>query len=136
MKFRKFSSRIALLLALAACALPARAQQEAATFNDTRLAQTIFQCLAAGLPDDWERAFMILELPAPNSSDANVRYMVARSNVGEPEVFQPCDARQPAQALLDARQDQAPDRRGWTGARLAVERVGKFEFNFDYPEKK
>ena len=121
------ASAAALMLACGA----ARAQQ--ASPEESKFITEIFKCLAQGLPEDWEHAMMHMELAAPGSDVADVQYIVMRGNAADrPENFRPCDGVRPARALLDMRQRQPEDRRGWVGVKLAFHRDGKFELNFDY----
>lgn len=124
--------RALLLLALGALALPAAAQK--ATEAQTQVLLEITKCLAAGLPDNWEQAEMIVELAKPGAETGNVRYLVRRRlSGGAFEPFRPCNERQAAQALVrDFRKLQAPQQRAWKGARFVIQRDGKFDLTFDY----
>jgi hypothetical protein len=122
------------VLAFAALALPAAAQQ--ATEAQTQVLMDIAKCLAAGLPDNWEEAEMLVELQKPGAETGNVRYLVRRRLTGGAfEPFRPCDERQAAQALVrDFRKLQTGKQRDWKGARLVIHRDGKFDLTFDYPK--
>ncbi|HLS87129.1 MAG TPA: hypothetical protein VK043_12605 [Burkholderiales bacterium] len=124
---------LCLALALLAPALPVAAQQ--ATEAQTEVLMEVAQCLAAGLPDNWEQAEMLVELEKPGAEKGNVRYLVRRRlSGGQFEPFRPCDERKAAHALVtEFRALQAPDRRGWRGARFVVHRDGNFNITFDYP---
>ena len=121
-----------LLLAFGVLALPVAAQQ--ATEAQTKVLLDIAKCLAAGLPDNWEQAEMLVELAKPGADTGNVRYLVRRSlSGGVFEPFRPCNERQAAQALVrDFRKLQKEDQRAWKGARFVVHRDGKFDLTFDY----
>jgi hypothetical protein len=121
-----------LLLVLGVLALPATAEQ--ATDEQTKVLLDIAKCLAAGLPENWEQAEMLVELAEPGAETGNVRYLVRRTlSGGVFEPFRPCDERQAAQALVrDFRKLQKNDQRAWKGARFVVHRDGKFDLTFDY----
>jgi hypothetical protein len=124
-----------LLPALALAATGGAGAQEASK-QETRVVQSIVECLVVGLPEDWVRAEMIVELAKPGASTGEVRYLVARKDAEDQlEPYTPCDFRKPARTLLETRNSQKPARRGWTGAKLLLQRDGKFAINYDYPKK-
>jgi len=125
---------LVLVIALGTLALPAGAQQ--ATEAQTQVLLDITKCLAAGLPDSWEEAEMLVELEKPGAETGNVRYLVRRRlSGGQYEPFRPCDERQAAQALVrDFRKLQTAKQRNWKGARFVIHRDGKFDLTFDYPK--
>jgi hypothetical protein len=121
---------LALLVAGAAAA-----EQQQVSEDEANAVSAIFTCLSAGLPNDWARARMIVELEQPGATTGNVRYLVSREGAGDKsEDLVPCDAAMPARMLIELRQSQAPDRRGWKGAQLEVLRNGAFRLNYDYPK--
>lgn len=127
---RNFLTVIAALVMAAPAAMA-----QPASKAETQVVSTIVECLVEGLPEDWERAEMIVELAKPGAESGDVQYLVARTeSEGRLEPFTPCDVRKPARALLDARKSQAPNRRGWTAAKLVLQRDGKFGLNYDYPK--
>ena len=78
---------------------------------------------------------MVVELSRPGESTGDVRYLVARDSMGDKlEPFTPCDTDLPARILVDLRGAQPAERRGWTAARLVVERDGRFRLNYDFPK--
>jgi hypothetical protein len=121
-------------LAVFALAVPSAKAQEASK-AETKAVSTIVECLAAGLPEDWQRAKMIVELAKPGADTGDVEYVVARASAPDKfEPFTPCDVRKPARTLLEARKTLAPKRRAWTAATLLLQRDGKFALNYDYPK--
>lgn len=125
----------ALLIAVT-LALPALAYAQTASEKETAAVQSMLECLVQGLPEDWRRAEMMVELAKPGADTGDVEYTVVRSGAQDkPEAFTPCDVRKPPRTLLDARKSQAPARRGWTRARLVLQSDGKFEINYEYPKK-
>ena len=125
-----------LLTAVAALAFAgpsARAQQ--ASKAETQAVSSIVECLAEGLPEDWRRVEMIVELAKPGAETGDVQYLVTRAEAeDEQEPFTPCDVRQPARTMIEARKALSPSRRNWTAAKLVLLRDGKFGLNYDYPK--
>lgn len=125
-------------LLVAACLLaPLAAGAQDAGEAQTRLLQEIFKCLAAGLPPDWREAEMFVTLKHPGDDTGEARFtMIRRLSGGQVELFKPCSDRQPARTLtVELRKTQSADKRGWTSARLSIQRDGKFDLTFDYPPK-
>lgn len=109
---------------------------KAASAAEGRVVNAIVDCMATGLPDDWREAVMVVELAKPGDQTGKVQYLVARGTATQPtEPFTPCDMRKPAMTLLDARLELPAERQGWTGARVSVQRDGKFGLKYDYPKK-
>jgi hypothetical protein len=122
---------IITLLAL----LPTHALAQEASDADKELAASIAKCLLAGLPDDWRRAQVVIELAEPGANTGDVRYLFSRAAEAEQlEPFTPCDVNMPARALVQARNNLPPERRNWNVARLLLYRDGKFEIKYDYPK--
>ena len=118
-----------------ALALPFAARAQEATKNETSAVQSIVECLVEGLPEDWVRAEMVIELPKPLAESGDVSYTVVRKDAEDkPESFTPCDVRKPARTLIEARKRLEPKRRGWTSATLKLEPDGKFSLNYQYPK--
>ena len=123
-------------LAVLALAVPSLLCAQEASKRETAAVQSIVQCLMQGLPEDWQRAEMTVELAKPAAQTGDVVYLVTRTGAEDkPEPFTPCDVRKPPRTLLDARKSQAPARRGWTRAQLVLQRDGKFSINYEYPKK-
>ena len=127
-----------VFLALAIAWLPSLAVAQNATPKQEEILLEIAKCLAAGLPENWEQAEMLVDLEKPGGEKGNVRYLVRRSlSGGQFEPFRPCDERKAAQALVkDFRPLQKAEQRGWRGARFVVHRDGKFDLTFDYATAK
>jgi hypothetical protein len=125
-----------LLLAALALAAPALVCAQEASEKETAAVQSMLACLIQGLPEDWQRAEVTVELAKPGASTGDVVYLVSRTGAEDkPEPFTPCDVRKPPRTLLDARKAQAPGRRGWTRAQLVLQRDGTFGINYEYPRK-
>jgi len=125
------------LAAALVLAAPAWTGAQEASKGETQIVQSVVECLAAGLPEDWVRAEMIVELAKPLATTGDVQYLVARKDAEDKlEPFTPCDFRKPARTLLDTRKSQPKARRGWTKAHLVLQRDdGKFSLTYEYPKK-
>jgi hypothetical protein len=121
----------ALIILLAALA-PSLACAQAASFSETTLVANIARCLVDGAPQGWDRLYMVVELAQPGDESGAVRYVAERGDARE--AYVPCDSKRPAKTLIEARDTQPPERRGWTGARLVIHADGKFQLNYDYPK--
>jgi len=126
-----------LLAAVAAALVPfhsGRAQEANATLME--IINEIARCMAQGRPQDFESAHLIVELEHPGDSTGKVRYLLFRKDAADkPESFTPCDTDGPPKALIALRDREPAARRGWTTARLVLERDGNFRLNYDFPPK-
>ena len=124
-----------LLIAFLTLCAPGLALGQEANPNEMQVVTEIAQCMVEGLPDDWASAHMIVELVNAGASTGGVRYLVGRKDAQDNlEPFTPCDTERPAKLLIGLRESQPADRRGWSSARLVVERDGKFRLNYDFPK--
>jgi len=124
--------RLLIIPLLSLCPL---AEAQPASPQETEAVARIAPCLVQGLPDDWLRIYVVIDLARPGDESGNVRYLVARRDTPDRvEPYTPCDLRAPAVGLLATRAHQAAERSRWTGARLVLHPSGNFELNFDYPE--
>lgn len=121
------------LIMLLSVLLPLDGFGQTASKAEAELVQQLAPCLVQGLPENWERIYMVMELPEPGAPSGRVRYLVTRETAPDPLPYVPCDARKPAELLMESRKDQSAERRGWTGARLTIHRSGRFDINYDYP---
>jgi len=126
-----------LLAAVAAALVPLHAAlAQEANATQMEAISEIFRCMAQGLPQDWASAHMIVDLVHPGDSTGKVRYLVFRKDAADkPESFTPCDPDGPPTALIGLRRLEPLQRRGWTTARLVLERDGSFRLNYDFPAK-
>src|SRR3954453_13017324 len=114
---------------------PLLASAQVASKKETSAVQSIVECLVEGLPEDCTRDEMIVELAKPGAETGDVHYLVARKEADDKlEPFTPCDVRKPARTLLEARKAQTAKRRGWTAAKLLLQRDGKFGITYEYPK--
>jgi len=121
------------LIMLFAAALPMSGFGQTASKAEAELVQELAPCLVQGAPPDWQRLFMIVELPEAGAPSGRVRYLAVREAPPDPVDYVPCDPQKMAQLLMESRKDQSPERRGWIGARLSIHGSGRFDLNYDYP---
>jgi hypothetical protein len=126
-----------LLAAVVAALVPFHAAlAQEANANQLETINEIARCMAQGLPEDWASALMIVDLERPGDSTGKVRYLLTRKDAADKfEVFTPCDTDAPPAALIGLRTLEPAQRRGWTTARLVLERDGTFRLNYDFPVK-
>jgi len=108
--------------------------ESTASKAEAQVAQEIARCMVQTAPNDWQRVYMIVELPEAGAPAGRVRYMATRDFAPEPVAFTPCDPQLPAKLLMESRETQSAERRGWTGARLVISRDGRFDLNYDFPK--
>jgi hypothetical protein len=126
-----------VLLFAAAQVLAQSAEQRGASDTESRTVAAIVDCLVAGLPDTWRRATMEINLEKPLDETGSVRYVFSSEEEAAPsEQFQPCDVKKPAKLLIELRNQQPADRRGWIGVQFTVLRDGRFGIRYGYPKPK
>jgi hypothetical protein len=128
----------ALLIVLVFAAAQALAQgleqREAAEFENRAMAD-IVDCMVQGLPEDWYRATLEINLDKPFDETGSVRYGFARREDEPPvEPFQPCDVKRPARALIELRSSLPRDKQGWIGVQVTVLKDGRFGIRYGYPK--
>jgi hypothetical protein len=123
-----------LFITLALTLVPAWALSQEASDREADTVTEIARCMAEGLPEGWQRAFMLVELAEPGAASGGVKYLASRSETADDAVeFTPCSVRRPAELLLQLRDSQPPERRAWRSARLMLLRDGNFRLNYDAP---
>jgi len=126
---------IIALLAAAPLLSPSWAQAQNASEAETAVLSEIAKCLVVGLPQDWQRAQVVVELKEPGAPEGEVRYLFSRTLTRDQlERFTPCDEQAPARAMVGLRGAQPPEKRGWKSARFLLNRDGKFDLSYDYPK--
>jgi hypothetical protein len=126
-----------IIASLAAAPLlsPSSARAQTASDAETAVLSEIAKCLVVGLPEDWQRAQVVVELKEPGAPDGEVRYLFSRTLARDKlESFKPCDEQAPARAMVGLRGAQPPEKRGWRVARFLLNRDGKFDLSYDYPK--
>ena len=97
--------------------------------------EEVFNCVAAGLPKDWRRAWVIVtELAGDDKErrfEGKFEYSLDSSGK-DPKPLAPCDAREVAQGVYKLNDFLEPDKRKWKVATLIFNSDGKFEIKYDY----
>lgn len=101
--------------------------------------ERIFECLAAGLPQDWWRAwaeFAEKEETAWNERSIEGRFFyLTNTERTKPQELKSCDAKEVAELTFSLNQFLDPDKRRWKSSRLEFGRDGSFELKYDYGQK-
>ncbi|HEX6690582.1 MAG TPA: hypothetical protein VF110_05470 [Burkholderiales bacterium] len=126
-------SRHAIVLSLLLAAAPTGASAQGATDAQTRAVTAIAECLALGLPEQWKRFQMTIELPAPYSDTGGVLYLVTLPD-DRTQPLKPCDPGLPPRELLGIRDGQPDKERGWTKAILTMRPDASFDLKYEYPK--
>jgi hypothetical protein len=122
---------IALLAAAVLLAGPAQAQKQ----PDPKAIQAIYDCLAAGLPKDWQRAWVVVTEIADTGKarrfESQSFYAESSSAVaGKP--LKTCGAETVAKGVIALGAELPAEQRRWKEARLTFTSDGKFNLNYDY----
>lgn len=101
---------------------------------ELKLIESIFTCLAPGLPQDWRRAWVeITDQGAGKEKVSKFRYTNLRNDdEGEPLV--PCNAQELTRRIVSLNDKLPADRRGWSRALLVIESDGEYELSYEYPK--
>jgi len=101
---------------------------------DMKVIESIFTCLAPGLPQDWRRAWVeITDQGGGKEKVSKFRYTNLRSDdEGEPLV--PCNAPELTRRIVGLNDKLPPERRGWNRALLVIESDGEYELSYEYPK--
>jgi hypothetical protein len=126
-------SRFALVLCLALAPLPAAAQQ--ASSVQTKAVSAVAECLATGLPAQWKRLQVIIELKQPLAETGGVLYLVTLPD-DRTEAFNPCDPNLPPVKLIELRDIQPEKERVWTKLILTMQPDASFDLKYEYPPAK
>jgi hypothetical protein len=124
----RIAPAVALFLALA----PLGAAAQTATGMQTSAVSEIAECLAVGLPSEWKRLQMVIELPRPMSDTGGVLYLVTLPD-DRIQPFQPCDPGLPPRRLISTRDAQPEKEQGWTKATLTMQPDASFDLKYEYP---
>jgi hypothetical protein len=110
-------------------------EERDASEAENRAVAYIVDCMVSGLPEDWRRATMEVNLEKPFDATGSVRYVFSRDDAVAPaETFQPCDLKRPARTLIDLRDTLPAARRGWIGVQVTILRDGRFGIRYGFPK--
>ncbi len=107
----------------------------AAESDGERALQEIFACVAQGLPEGWQRAWVIVTELSGDGKERTFegRFQVSMDASGDKRWnFVPCNTRDVAQRVYGLNDFLEPEKRAWKVATLQFTRDGKFELKYDY----
>jgi hypothetical protein len=121
-------------VALAAPSAAAVPSPGAPVAIDMKVIESIFTCLAPGLPQDWRKAWVeVTDMGAGKDKAAKFFVSNLRSDTeGEPLV--PCNAQELTRRIVGLNDKLPPDRRGWSRALLVIDSDGEYELSYEYPK--
>ena len=125
-----FRSILALSLALA----PLAAAAQHASPAQIEAVSAVGNCLATGLPEQWKRLQVVITLSQPMADTGGVLYLVTLPD-DRVQPFPPCDPRLPPVKLIDLREHQPENERGWIKSTLTMQPDASFDLKYEYPAK-
>ena len=123
--------RFAIALAAALCAMPVHAQKQ----PDPKAIQQIFDCLAVGLPKDWNKAWVVVTEIADSGKERRFEsqsFYADSSGAMAGTPLATCGAEVVAKGVIALSADLPAEQRRWKEARLTYTREGKFDLSYDY----
>ena len=97
--------------------------------------EKIFACIAAGLPKEWRRAWVIVTELEGGDKERKLegKFLYSLDATGtSPQPLAPCDAKEVAQGVFMLNDFLEYDKRKWKVATLIFTSDGKFEIKYDY----
>ena len=97
--------------------------------------EKIFACVAAGLPKEWRRAWVIVTELEGGDKERKLegKFLYSLDATGtNPQPLAPCDAKEVAQGVFMLNDFLEYDKRKWKVATLIFTSDGKFEIKYDY----
>jgi hypothetical protein len=121
-------------VAMAAPSASAAASPATPVAIELKLIESIFTCLAPGLPQDWKRAWVeITDAGGGKEKVSRFFFSNLRSDTdGEPLV--PCNAQELTRRIVGLNDKLPPERRAWTRALLVIDSDGEYELSYEYPK--
>jgi hypothetical protein len=119
---------------------PAAAQKKPAAEEENpgvKEIRKIFACLAAGLPGEWRRAWVVLTEIASDGRERSFEgafYYSLDPEGAKPEKLVPCNAREVGERVYALNEFLEPEKRHWKVATLVFLSEGKFELKYDYAQ--
>jgi hypothetical protein len=105
---------------------------------DAKLIERIFACLAPGLPQDWDKTWIVVtDLGAAQGKERQFEaqfFFTTPSGDDKGEPLTPCNSKGLALQVHDMNDLLAPEKRNWRKAQLLITSEGRFELKYDYPQ--
>jgi len=101
---------------------------------EMKVIESIFTCLAPGLPQDWSKAWVeITDAGAGKEKTSKFFFSTLRGDRdGEPLV--PCNAQELTRRIIGLNDKLPADRRAWSRALLVIDSDGEYELSYEYPK--
>ena len=94
--------------------------------------ESIFTCLAPGLPQDWKRAWVEITDAGAGKEKASKFFFTNLRGDNEGEPLVPCNAQELTRRIVGLNEKLPPDRRAWTRALLVIDSDGEYEMSYEY----
>ena len=103
---------------------------------ETKLIESVFNCLSPGLPPDWKRAWVeITDQGDGKEKNSKFRVSNIRDVDDEGEPLEPCNAQELTRRIVGLNDKLPLDRRAWTRALLIIDSDGEYELTYEYAKK-
>ena len=103
---------------------------------ETKLIESVFNCLSPGLPPDWKRAWVeITDQGGGKEKNSKFRVSNIRDVDDEGDPLVPCNAQELTRRIVSLNDKLPPDRRAWTRALLVIDSDGEYELSYEYAKK-
>lgn len=102
---------------------------------NVKAVEKIFQCVAAGLPNEWRHARVVITEISSGEKERRFEGKFdysTQADGAKPVPLKPCDAREVAQGVYGLNEFLSPEKRSWKVATLTFTSEGKFELKYDY----
>jgi len=97
--------------------------------------EAIFACVAQGLPEGWQRAWVVVTEMSGSAKERTFegRFTLSLETAGDKRWdFVPCNARSVAEGVYGLNDFLEPEKRNWKVATLLFTPNGRFELKYDY----
>jgi len=108
---------------------------------DPKILQSIAECLAEGLPENWQRTWFEIREIKRDATGKDRQYEALFFYATDPKdrkgrKLQPCGAEQIVRGVGELNNYLPADQQRWTAATFSFDRDGKFEAKYDYTPPK
>lgn len=103
---------------------------------DPKIIESIFVCLAPGLPQDWKKTWFVITnvergITEEREFDAKFYYTITSLDSDRLELV-PCNLQEIARRISVLSDSLPPERRAWSSARFVIDSNGDYELKYDY----